>query len=60
MTQFRFLRLYFATKLSSVGTNRKDGHGLKIERFHAVPAKITPKELSWLVLPGEICFISSL
>ena len=41
MTQFLFLRLYFATELSlsSVGKDRKGRRGLKIESFHAMPAK---------------------
>ena len=63
MTKFCFLKLYLGTEnclLSSVGKDCKDGHGLKIESFHALLAKITPKQLSWLVPSGEICLISSL
>ena len=58
----RLLAVYF---LSSVAADSKDGHGLKLEKvgltfssLNTLPTKITKKVL-WLLLPNEICFISS-
>ena len=58
----RLLAVYF---LSSVVADSKDGHGLKLEKvgltfssLNTLPTKITKKVL-WLLLPNEICFISS-
>lgn len=49
--------------VSSVATDGKDSHGLKLENmwptfsnFNAMPTKITSK-LLWLVLPGEFFII---
>ena len=51
--------------LSSVAADGKDGHGLKLEKvgltfssLNTLLTKITKKVL-WLLLPNEICFISS-
>ena len=58
----RLVAVYF---LSSVAADGKDGHGLKLEKvgltfssLNTLPTKITKKVL-WLLLPNEICFISS-
>ena len=47
--------------LTSVATDNKDGHGLKLEKVWSTFSSFNEfsKTLSWLVLVNEICLISS-
>ena len=47
--------------LSFVATDGKDGHGLKPNFFEVFISYLqkSPKTILWVVVPGEICFITS-
>ena len=52
--------------MSSFATDGKDGHELKLEKvgptfssFSQICRQKSPKKKLWLVLPDEICLISS-
>lgn len=57
------LRLYLGIDcfLSFVATDGKDGHGLKPNFFEVFMSylKKSPKTILWVVVPGEICFMTS-
>ena len=57
------LRLYLGIDcfLSLVATDGKDGHGLKPNFFEVFMSylKKSPKTILWVVVPGEICFMTS-
>ena len=61
MVKFCYVRLYLGTETVYC----YGWHGLKLEKvrqtfssFKVIPSKIT-KTMSWLVLPGEFCLLSS-